>query len=89
MKRFCLWFTFCAVLMAGCKKLDQVPQDSATIDAVFGSEKGLDLYTNSFYDVLPSANDTHRGDEMSDYTARSQAPDFLVAGVYSSRTSQG
>jgi hypothetical protein len=89
MKRFCLWFTFCAVLMAGCKKLDQVPQDSATIDAVFGSEKGLDLYTNSFYDVLPSANDTHRGDEMSDYTARSQAPDFLVPGVYSSRTSQG
>ncbi|WP_442591247.1 RagB/SusD family nutrient uptake outer membrane protein [Pedobacter sp. AW31-3R] len=89
MKRFCLWFTFCAVLLAGCKKLDQVPQDSATKDAVFGGEKGLELYANSFYDVLPTAGDTHRGDEMSDYGARSQAPDFLVAGVYSSRIDQG
>lgn len=89
MKRFCLWFAFIAALMAGCKKLDQVPEDSATRAAVFSSEKGLELYANSFYDVLPSANDTHRGDEISDYGARSQAPDFLVAGAYSSRTSSG
>ncbi len=85
MKRFCLWFAFLAVIITGCKKLDQVPEDSATRSAVFSSEKGLELYANSFYDVLPTANDTHRGDEMSDYGARSQAPDFLVAGAYSSR----
>lgn len=89
MKRFCLWFAFSAVLMAGCKKLDQTPEDSATRSAVFNSEKGLELYANSFYDVLPTAGDTHRGDEMSDYGARSQAPDFLVAGAFNSRTNQG
>ena len=89
MKRFCLWFAFSAVLMAGCKKLDQTPEDSATRNAVFNSEKGLELYANSFYDVLPTAGETHRGDEMSDYGARSQAPDFLVAGAFNSRTNQG
>lgn len=89
MKRFCLWFAFIAVLITGCKKLDQVPEDSATRAAVFSSEKGLELYANSFYDVLPTANETHRGDDMSDYAARSQAPDFLIAGAYSSRTSSG
>lgn len=89
MKKICLWFTFSAVLMAGCKKLDQTPEDSAIGTAVFGNEKGLELYANSFYEVLPNANDTHRGDEMSDYGARSQSPDFLVAGAYNSRTSQG
>jgi len=89
MKRFCLWFASLAVIMAGCKKLDQVPEDSATRNAVFSSEKGLELYANSFYDVLPTAGETFRGDEISDYGARSQAPDFLVAGAYSSRTSSG
>ena len=89
MKRFCLWFAFLTILMAGCKKLDQVPEDSATRSAVFSSEKGLELYANSFYDVLPTAGETFRGDEISDYGARSQAPDFLVAGAYSSRTSSG
>ena len=89
MKRFCLWFALTAVVLAGCKKLDQVPADSATGAVVFGNEKGLELYANSFYDVLPTANEAHRGDEISDYGARSQAPDFLVAGAYNSRTSQG
>jgi len=89
MKKFCLWFTFSAVLMAGCKKLDQTPEDTAIRTSVFSNEKGLELYANSFYEVLPTANDTHRGDEMSDYGARSQAPDFLVSGAYNSRTAQG
>lgn len=89
MKRLCLWLAFSTLFMAGCKKLDQVPEDTATKEAVFSSEKGLELYANSFYDVLPTAGETFRADDIADYSARSQAPDFLVAGAYNSRVDQG
>jgi hypothetical protein len=77
------------LVFAGCEKLDQEPQASVTRDAVFGSEAGLQLYANSFYDGLPSANDIHRGDEMADYAARTQVPNFLNNGTFSARQSTG
>lgn len=89
MKKFFLWFIPAALIFAGCKKLDQVPQDTATKSAVFSSEKGLELYANSFYKLLPSASDAHKGDAMSDYAARSQAPDFLIEGAFGPRQSSG
>ncbi|WP_133574370.1 RagB/SusD family nutrient uptake outer membrane protein [Pedobacter metabolipauper] len=89
MKKFFLWFIPAAIIFAGCKKLDQVPEDTATRGAVFGSEKGLELYANSFYRLLPNASDAHKGDAMSDYAARSQAPDFLIAGAFGPRQSNG
>lgn len=89
MRRFFFVLTALAVALNGCKKLDQVPQDTATKEAVFGSEKGLELYANSFYKLLPSASDAHKKDEMSDYAARSQAPDFLVDGAFGPRQSNG
>ncbi|GEO03336.1 hypothetical protein AAE02nite_10000 [Adhaeribacter aerolatus] len=74
-------------MVAGCD-LEEVPVDTANKDAVFGSESGLQLYANSFYDWLPSANNIHQADAISDYSTRRNAPDFLRAGnVYSSRTS--
>lgn len=89
MKKFFLWFASAAFIFAGCKKLDQSPVDTATNAAVFGSEKGLELYANSFYKMLPSASDAHKGDAMSDYAARSQAPDFLIEGAFGPRQSNG
>lgn len=89
MRRFFFVLTALAVALNGCKKLDQAPQDTATKEAVFGSEKGLELYANSFYKLLPSASDAHKKDDMSDYAARSQAPDFLVDGAYGPRQSNG
>ena len=85
------WLFFIALLgvFTSCQKLDQQPEDTATGEAVFNSENGLALYANSFYDILPAANDIHRGDQMSDYGARSQVPDFLRAGAYGSRQSDG
>ncbi|MFC4870987.1 RagB/SusD family nutrient uptake outer membrane protein [Negadavirga shengliensis] len=65
--------------------LEELPVDTADNSAVFGSESGLRLYSNSFYDWLPSANNVHQADAISDYAARRNAPDFLRAGVYSSR----
>jgi len=89
MKKFFLWFASAAFIFAGCKKLDQSPVDTATNEAVFSNEKGLELYANSFYKMLPSASDAHKGDAMSDYAARSQAPDFLIEGAFGPRQSSG
>ncbi|AXY76754.1 RagB/SusD family nutrient uptake outer membrane protein [Paraflavitalea soli] len=89
MKQQFLWLLLAGGLMAGCNKLDQLPESTASKDAVFGSEKGLELYAYSFYDILPDANAIHRGDEMSDYGARTQAPDFLREGGFNSRQSSG
>ena len=76
-------------LAGGCQELDQVPQSTADNNAVFGSEKGLELYTTSFYDILPTGNDIIRSDEMSDFGARSSVPDFLRDGAFGPRQSTG
>ncbi|MBE9461238.1 RagB/SusD family nutrient uptake outer membrane protein [Dyadobacter subterraneus] len=77
------------LLAGGCQELDQVPQSTADNNAVFNSEKGLDLYANSFYDILPTGNDIIRSDEMSDFGARSSVPDFLRDGAFGPRQSSG
>jgi starch-binding outer membrane protein, SusD/RagB family len=77
-----LLFIISAVFMQ-CKKLEQLPEATASRDAVFSSEKGLELYTNSFYRMLPSANNIHTADAMSDYGARRDAPRFIRPGAYS------
>lgn len=68
--------------LASCD-LEQLPQDTASKNAVFGSENGLKLYTYSFYDFLPSANNIHTADNMSDYAARRGAPAFIMENAFS------
>jgi len=80
---------FASLITVSCKKLDQVPKDTATNSAVFGSINGLQLYANSFYDILPTAGDAVRGDAMADYAARTSVPDFLRPGAYGPRQSSG
>ncbi|CCH53634.1 RagB/SusD domain protein [Fibrisoma limi BUZ 3] len=82
-------FLLGALTLAGCNELDQVPQATATKTAVFGSEKGLELYANSFYTIIPDGNSIIRSDEMVDYAARTQVPDFLRDGAYGPRQSSG
>ena len=77
-----LFVTVCVCL--GCSKLEQLPESTTSRDAVFSSEKGLELYANSFYNILPSANNIHTADAMSDYAARRDAPPFIRPGAYSS-----
>jgi hypothetical protein len=73
----------------GCAKLDQQPQATANKAAVFGSQTGLDLYANSFYNILPTSSSIIRGDAISDYLARTTVPDFIRTGAYSAQTSTG
>jgi hypothetical protein len=84
MKKYILLLFMVAFSIVGCKDtLEQEPQSVASKPAVFGSERGLELYANSFYNGLPSADDIHRADNMSDYAARRNAPPFLQATGYS------
>jgi hypothetical protein len=79
MKKQYLWILLCCLGFA-CKKLDQEPESTASKAAVFGTENGLKLYTNSFYamDFLPKSSTTQ--DAMSDYLAVKSVPDFLLRG---------
>ena len=61
------------LVSVGCSKLDQEPKDSVGADAVFNSESGLKLYTNSFYNVLPTTSSIIRGDNMADLCPRTPA----------------
>lgn len=74
------------VLGGSCKKqLDQQPVSTATKDAIFANESGLQLYANSFYNVLPGMGDVFRADAMSDYAAVNAIPDFLRQNAYNER----
>jgi len=69
--------------MAGCDSLEQNPVATSSKDAVFGSENGLSLYANSFYNWMPDANNITQSESMTDYSARRDVPQLLRAGVYS------
>src|SRR5215207_10351031 len=75
-------FVLVSIFLMNCKKLEQIPQSSASGSAVFRSEKGLELYANSFYSILPTANNIHTADNVSDYGARRDAPRFIRPGAY-------
>jgi starch-binding outer membrane protein, SusD/RagB family len=72
-------------LTIGCDTLEQNPVSTSSRDAVFGSENGLALYTNSFYNWMPDANNITQSESMSDYAARRDVPQFIRAGVYNPR----
>ena len=69
----------------GCDQLEQNPVATSSKDAVFGSENGLALYANSFYNWMPDANNLLQSESMADYAARRDVPQFVRAGVYNPR----
>ncbi|MFZ0282799.1 MAG: RagB/SusD family nutrient uptake outer membrane protein, partial [Bacteroidales bacterium] len=81
------WVLFPIIAFCASCELEQLPEATVSKEAVFGSEKGLELYANSFYNMLPSANDIHRLDGMSDFAARRDAPAFFREGAFTPTTS--
>jgi hypothetical protein len=80
---FCISILLACAAVSGCD-LEQNPVATSSKEAVFGTETGLELYSNSFYNWLPSADNITRADAMSDYAARRDVPSFIRPGVYSS-----
>lgn len=66
-----------ALVLASCE-MQELPKSEVSKGAVFNTEAGLELYSNSFYNDLPSAEDIYLGDDMSDYIARNSLPQFLT-----------
>ena len=73
------------ILVVGCD-LEELPEATTSRGPIFGSESGLMLYSNSFYNMLNGKN-LHRADAMSDYLARKDTPAFITPGNYSAQVS--
>ncbi len=77
MKYFIIYFALFALIFTSCE-MQELPKAEVSKESVFNTEAGLQLYTNSFYNVLPSAQDIYLGDDMSDYIARNSIDQFLT-----------
>ena len=80
-------FLFAAFAFNSCE-LEELPEATTTKGPIFGSENGLILYTNSFYNILNGKN-LHRADAMSDYLSRKDTPSFVTPGSFSAEVSSG
>jgi len=89
MKKYCMLILLGCLSFAACKKLDQSPQSTPTKKAVFGTENGLKLYTNSFYNMGFLPKNSTAQDAMSDYLAVKSVPDFIRDGAFSATNSSG
>ena len=70
--------------------LDEYPVDTATNQAIFGSASGLELYSNSFYNILPGTDvGVFQGDDASDLVARNGVDTYLAVNALSPVTSSG
>ena len=77
-----LYLPVLALLFTSCE-LKELPKSEATEEDIFGSEKGLKNYSNSFYRIITSGSDAYKGDAMTDYSAVNRVNDFIIEGAYS------
>lgn len=88
MKNIIVPFVSACLLLSACS-MDEIPQASVDKETVFSNEKGLETYSYSFYNMLPSVTDGYNQDAMCDYGAVTNYDDFIRAGAYSSEVSSG
>ena len=65
--------------------LDEVPVSEVSKEPVFSTENGLELYANSFYEILPTPSAAHQADNMCDYAARALVPKSFGTSITLSR----
>ncbi|MCE7042387.1 RagB/SusD family nutrient uptake outer membrane protein [Dyadobacter sp. CY312] len=85
-------YTLAAIFVVAVSSCDlgETPVDTATNQAVFGSESGLELYANSFYKILPEPDiGVFQEDDNSDLIARNGVDNYLAPNALSSITSTG
>ncbi|KAA8484069.1 putative outer membrane starch-binding protein [Arcticibacter tournemirensis] len=90
MKIFYSILTVVMMMSLSSCELNEVPVDTATNEAIFDSEGGMELYTNSFYDILPNPDvGVFQIDDVSDVVARNGVDNFLAVNALSPITSSG
>lgn len=86
---YILGFLFALTVLNSCE-LNEYPQATASRIAVFESVNGLELYTNSFYEILPSPYDgVFAIDDNSDLIARNGVDSRYMPNAWSPTTSGG
>ena len=88
MKNIIVPFVSACLFLSACS-MDEIPQASVDKETVFSNEKGLETYSYSFYNMLPSVTDGYSQDAMCDYGAVTNYDDFIRAGAYSPEVSSG
>lgn len=61
--------------------LTEVPKSDASVDMVFGSKAGLQVYAYSFYENLPTKTDVYKLDATTDYGPKNNVSGMEV-GAY-------
>ncbi|OLY95023.1 Starch-binding associating with outer membrane [Cnuella takakiae] len=89
MKKIYIGLLAAVLGLAACDKLDQLPESTASRQAVFGSENGLRLYTNSFYNMGFLTRNSTTMDAMTDYLAVRSVQDFIRPGGFAANNSSG
>ncbi len=94
MKTLKLYFALMSFVFMGCEKMlndgyNQIAKDRISPKVAFTSDKSIELYTNSFYKILPNGDDITQGDAMSDYVAIKSVPSYLIHGAYDSKSAGG
>lgn len=89
MKKLRYLYVLLAMAVVSCE-LDEAPVDTASNQAIFGSEAGMQLYANSFYDILPGTDvGVFQRDDVSDFVARNGVDALLAPNALSPITSSG
>ena len=74
-------FIISLTVLFSCKKyLQKDPIDKLTPVQAFSTETNLKLYINSFYLMLPNANNIYQSELTSDLTVRKDVPPYLLSG---------
>ncbi|MCE4564680.1 RagB/SusD family nutrient uptake outer membrane protein [Maribellus sp. CM-23] len=84
MKKILYTILACAVLWA-CN-MEEIPEAQISVEPVFGSETGLEMYTNSFYEVLPTRTTQYTN---SYYIAVNSVIKYLTENGFSAQESSG
>ena len=87
--KYLLSVLFLGICISSCE-LNELPQATASRLAIFESASGLQLYTNSFYEMLPTPYDgVFQVDDNSDLIARQNVDNRLMPNALSPVTSSG
>lgn len=88
MKKLVYSFISACLLLGACS-MDESPKSEIDKESIFNNEKGLQTYSYSFYDILPSISNGYKKDAMCDYGAVTSFDSFLRDGAYSAEVATG
>lgn len=74
-----------SALLSACD-FNEEPQSSASVDKVFSSEGGLQMYAYGFYNMLPNRTEVYKLDATTDYGPKNTVSGMEV-GAYTTESS--